>query len=72
MYLLWNQYQEGATKTVGAIVSEAMLAIALAAIALGNNNRNSGSGGSSGGNVSGGPCGDKDIGGYSSGGGHRQ
>ncbi len=59
-------------KTVGAIASEVMLAIALAAIAVGNNDGNSGSGGSSGGSVGGGGCGDKDIGGYIDGGGHRQ
>jgi hypothetical protein len=72
MYLLWNQYQGGPTKTVGAIASETMLAIALAAIGVGNNNGNSGSGGSSGGSVGGGGCSDKDICGYRDGGGHTQ
>ncbi len=72
MYLPWNQYQDGPTKTVGAIASEAMLAIGLAAIAVGNNDGNSGSSGSSGGSVGGASCGDKDIGGCSDGGGHKQ
>jgi hypothetical protein len=72
MYLPWNQYQDGPAKTVGAIASEAMVAIALAAIAVGNNDGNSDSGGSSGGSVGGGGCSDKEIGGYSDGGGHRQ
>ncbi len=58
MYLLWNQYLDGPAKTVGAIASEAMLAIALAVIAVGNNDGNSGSGGSSGGSVGGGGCGE--------------
>ncbi len=47
----------------------AMAAIVLAAIAVGNNSSNSGGGGSSGGV---GSCDDKDIGGYSDGGTHRQ
>jgi hypothetical protein len=72
MYLPWNQYQDGPAKTVGAIASEAMPAIALAAIAMGNSDSNSGSIGSSGGSVGGSGCSDKDIGGYSNGGGHRQ
>jgi hypothetical protein len=72
MYLPWNQYQDGPAKTVGAIASEAMLAIALVTIVVGNNDGNVSSGGSSGGSVGGGGCGDKDIGGYSNGGGHRQ
>jgi hypothetical protein len=72
MYLLWNQYQDGPTKSVGAIAPEAMLAIALAAIAVRNNDGNSSSGASSGGSVGCGGCGDKDIGGYSDGSGHRQ
>ncbi len=45
------------------------MAIASAAIGAGNNGSNSGGGGSSGGNDG---CNDKDIGGYSNGGGHRQ
>jgi hypothetical protein len=72
MYLPWNQYQDGLAKTVGAIASEAMFAIALAAIAVGNNDGNSGSGGSSGGSVGGSGCSDKEIGSYNNGGGHRQ
>jgi hypothetical protein len=64
MYIPWNQYQNGLAKTVGAIASEAILAIVLAVIAVGNNDGNSGSGGSSGGGIGGGSCGDKDIGGY--------
>ncbi len=52
----------------------AMAAIALAAIAVGNNNGNSSGSGSSGGGGGGcgGGCNDKDTGGYSNGGGHRQ
>jgi hypothetical protein len=46
-----------------------MVAIVLAAIAAGNNGGNSCGGGSSGG---GGGCNDKNIGGYSDGGAHRQ
>ncbi len=59
-------------KTVGATASEAMLAIALGAISVGNDDGNSSSGGNSGGSIVGGSCGDKDIGSYSNGGGHRQ
>ncbi len=47
----------------------AMAAIVLAVIAAGYNGGNSGGGGSSGGS---GGCNDKDIGGYSNGGAHRQ
>jgi hypothetical protein len=47
----------------------AMAAIVSAAIAAGNNSGNSNGGGSSGGS---GGCNDKDISGYSDGGGHRQ
>ncbi len=59
-------------KLWGAIASEAMAAIALAGIAVGNSNGNGGSGGSSGGSIGGGGCGDNDIDGYSNGVGHRQ
>jgi hypothetical protein len=72
MYLPWNQYHNGPAKTVGAIASEAMWAIALAAITVGNNNGNSGCGGSIRGSVGGSGCGGKDIGSYSNGDGHRQ
>jgi hypothetical protein len=71
MYLPWNQYQEGPAKTMGAIASEAMLAIALVAIAVGNNDGNNSRGDSSGGSIGVSGCGDKDIGGYSDGSGHR-
>jgi hypothetical protein len=47
----------------------AMAAIVLAVIVVGNNGSNSGGGGSTGGS---GGCDNKDIGGYSDGGAHRQ
>ncbi len=56
---------------MGAIASEAMLAIALVAIAVGNNDGNNSRGDSSGGSIGVSGCGDKDIGGYSDGSGHR-
>jgi hypothetical protein len=65
MHLPWNWYHDGPVKLSMAT----MAAIALAVIAVGNNDGNSGGGGSS---VSSGGYKDKNIRGYSIGGGHEQ